>query len=194
MPPLRIIVADDDPFVRLYLELIVEKLGHEVMGLVETSADLTACCRNLRPDVIVGNALAPKVSGVYAHCGTCEESPVPMVYLSRERERRSDRTTMHHEYVLVDLEGALGETALRNAIDQVMTLHWHVCSHRASSRDAHDVASELRELRAAQVLLMRHRRVSASQAMAHLQKEAAQREESLLDVARRTLQDLSNVA
>ena len=64
---LRIVVADDEPDVRLLLRLqLVGASGVEVVGEAGDGTQAMELCRRLRPDAIVMDLLMPRVSGIEA--------------------------------------------------------------------------------------------------------------------------------
>ena len=65
--PLRVIVADDEPDVRLLLRLqLVGAAGIEVVGEAGDGTQALELCERLRPDAIVMDLLMPRVSGIEA--------------------------------------------------------------------------------------------------------------------------------
>jgi DNA-binding NarL/FixJ family response regulator len=64
---LRIIVADDEPDVRLLLRLLLQGVpGVEVVGEAGDGVQALEQCRALRPDAIVMDLLMPKMMGIEA--------------------------------------------------------------------------------------------------------------------------------
>ena len=65
--PLRVIVADDEPDVRLLLRLQLQGVpGIEVVGEVGDGVQALELCRELQPDAIVMDLLMPKMMGIEA--------------------------------------------------------------------------------------------------------------------------------
>ena len=65
--PLRVIVADDEPDVRLLLRLQLQGVpGIEVVGEVGDGLQALELCRELQPDAIVMDLLMPKMMGIEA--------------------------------------------------------------------------------------------------------------------------------
>lgn len=65
--PMTIVVADDEPDVRLLLRLQLQGVpGIEVVGEAGDGSEALDRCRELRPDAVVMDLLMPKVMGIQA--------------------------------------------------------------------------------------------------------------------------------
>ena len=65
--PLTIVVADDEPDVRLLLRLQLQGIpGVEVVGEAGDGVQAIELCRELRPDAVVMDLLMPKMMGIEA--------------------------------------------------------------------------------------------------------------------------------
>lgn len=71
--PLRIAVADDEKDMRDYLQCVLERLGHQVLGPVENGQQLVDLCRAESPDLVITDIRMPVMNGdealrqIYAH-------------------------------------------------------------------------------------------------------------------------------
>jgi DNA-binding NarL/FixJ family response regulator len=67
MAPLRILIADDHPAVRMLLRNILESVpGWKVCGEAENGTSAVALAGRLRPDVIVMDLVMPETNGLQA--------------------------------------------------------------------------------------------------------------------------------
>ena len=67
MSSLRVLIADDEPDVRLLLRLqLASAPGLEVVGEVGDGQSAITECRRLQPDAVVMDLLMPRVSGIEA--------------------------------------------------------------------------------------------------------------------------------
>lgn len=63
---LRVVVAEDEPDLRLLLRLQLEAAGFAVVGEAADGAEALALCAAERPDAIVMDLLMPGTSGIEA--------------------------------------------------------------------------------------------------------------------------------
>lgn len=64
---LRVLIADDEPDVRLLLRLqLAAAPGIEVVGEAGDGSSAIAACERLHPDAVVMDLLMPRVSGIEA--------------------------------------------------------------------------------------------------------------------------------
>ena len=61
-----VVVADDEPIVRLYLEELLSNNGYEVVGSVADGYDAIELCRRVRPDFVILDINMPVISGLDA--------------------------------------------------------------------------------------------------------------------------------
>jgi DNA-binding NarL/FixJ family response regulator len=80
MPPIRVLVADDYPLVRLGLCRVCEELGgFTVVGEAENGARAVDLARATRPDVILMDLFMPGVDGVEAIRQIIRETPTARI-------------------------------------------------------------------------------------------------------------------
>ncbi len=63
---LRIIAADDELLIREYYQQALPALGHEVVAIVDTGAELIEKCRSLTPDLVITDIKMPDMDGINA--------------------------------------------------------------------------------------------------------------------------------
>ncbi len=84
MPALRVLVIDDEPFIRQILEFGLKAEGFEVLTACD-GADGLAAARRERPDCVVCDIMMPEVDG-YSVCrelkGDADTRGIPVVLLS----------------------------------------------------------------------------------------------------------------
>src|SRR5689334_10883714 len=49
----RVLIADDDPLIRLDLRTMLESIGHEVVGEADNGENACYMARSLKPDLII---------------------------------------------------------------------------------------------------------------------------------------------
>jgi response regulator NasT len=66
MPSLRILIADDDPIIRLDLKQMLESMGYEVVGEAGDGQHALDLARELKPEVCVLDVKMPQMDGIDA--------------------------------------------------------------------------------------------------------------------------------
>lgn len=66
MDSVKVILADDDPLIRLDLKSTLEELGHRVIGEAEDGKQAIALASSLKPDLAILDIMMPGLSGLDA--------------------------------------------------------------------------------------------------------------------------------
>jgi two-component system, response regulator PdtaR len=79
---LRIAVADDEPDVRDYFQVMLPRLGHQVVAAAANGRELVELCRQHKPDLIIADVRMPEMDGDVAIQQICHDNPVPFILIS----------------------------------------------------------------------------------------------------------------
>ena len=79
---LRIIIADDEPIIRMDLKKMLEDVGYEVVAEAGDGAKAVESARNLSPDVVILDIKMPNMDGIDAARAINEEKIAPVVLLT----------------------------------------------------------------------------------------------------------------
>ena len=79
---LRIVVADDELFMRTYLHETLALLGHQVVALAETGRELVEHCFSLTPDLVITDIRMPDMDGLDAAAAIYARELVPIIVVS----------------------------------------------------------------------------------------------------------------
>lgn len=60
----RVVVADDEEFVRYFLKTVMETLSYEIVAEVEKGDDLTRVLDATKPDILLLDINMPKLTGI----------------------------------------------------------------------------------------------------------------------------------
>src|SRR5947209_6329698 len=82
----RVLIADDDPVIRMDLKTMLEGLGHEVVGEADNGEAATYLARSLKPDLVILDVMMPKVSGLQAASAINSERLAPVLMLTAYSE------------------------------------------------------------------------------------------------------------
>lgn len=82
MESLRIVIADDEPIIRLDLRKILEGIGHQVLGEASDGEKAIELARQLKPDLVILDIKMPKIDGLDAARTITEEKLAPVLLLT----------------------------------------------------------------------------------------------------------------
>jgi AmiR/NasT family two-component response regulator len=82
MESLRIVIADDEPIIRLDLRKTLENMGHQVVGEAGDGAKAIEISRELKPDIIILDIKMPEMDGIEAAKVITTEGIAPVLLLT----------------------------------------------------------------------------------------------------------------
>jgi two-component system, response regulator PdtaR len=116
---LRIAVADDEPDIRDYFQMILPRLGHEVVCVATNGRELVEQCRQTQPDLVITDVRMPGLSGLDAAAEITAERPVPVILVTAHHDT-DQRSGVPAEYVSACLVKPIKQADLPPMIAQVM--------------------------------------------------------------------------
>lgn len=78
----RLVIADDDDEVRASLVKLVQRLGHEVVGVAQNGAEAYAVVCETKPDVAILDIRMSDGDGIQAARDILETCPTPIIFLT----------------------------------------------------------------------------------------------------------------
>lgn len=82
MSKLRVLIADDDPIIRLDLKQMLENLGYEVVAEAGDGLQATEMARETKPDICILDVKMPVMDGIEAVRTITEEGIAPAILLT----------------------------------------------------------------------------------------------------------------
>jgi response regulator NasT len=79
---LRIVIADDEVDMRDYLQKVLPRWGHLVVGVAENGTQLASECRKTKPDLVITDLKMPNGDGVTAIKEIWQDQQVPVIVIS----------------------------------------------------------------------------------------------------------------
>jgi AmiR/NasT family two-component response regulator len=182
---MRILIADDEPFVGLGLAARVRSLGLEPLGPVPDGEDAVAAARSDPPDVYVFDIEMPNVDGLDAATRLTElglRRPVVIVTGHEEPEllERAIASGVG-AYLRKPVETPELEAAIRIAVAR----HGELVALEAEVTRAQQALEDRKVVERAKGLLMSTLEVSEQTAFRRIQLAARERNLRLVEVARR---------
>src|SRR2546423_12336173 len=77
----KIVIADDDPLIRMDLKIMLEELGHIVVGEAENGESACYLAKSLKPDLVILDIMMPKVDGLQAAAAISGDRLAPVLML-----------------------------------------------------------------------------------------------------------------
>jgi two-component system, response regulator PdtaR len=85
--PLRIVIADDEPIIRMDLRRTLENMGHIVAGEAGDGRQAIEVTRELKPDVVILDVKMPQMDGIDAAKIISTEGVAPVLLLTAYSDR-----------------------------------------------------------------------------------------------------------
>jgi len=82
MDSLRIVIADDEPIIRLDLRKTLENMGHQVVAEAGDGAKAVEFARELKPDIVILDIKMPEMDGIDAAKIVTTEGIAPILLLT----------------------------------------------------------------------------------------------------------------
>jgi len=79
---LRVVIADDEPIIRLDLKKVLEDIGYEVVAEAGDGLKAVEAARALKPDVVILDIKMPNMDGIDAAKIITEEKIAPVLLLT----------------------------------------------------------------------------------------------------------------
>jgi len=82
----RVLIADDEPLIRMDLRGMLEEIGHEIIGEADNGSDACFMARSLKPDLVILDIMMPKMTGLEAASVINKERLAPVLLLTAYSE------------------------------------------------------------------------------------------------------------
>lgn len=63
---MRILVADDAPFIQEILKVLISESGSQLVGVAQSGREAVQMCQSLQPDLVLMDLIMPDMSGIEA--------------------------------------------------------------------------------------------------------------------------------
>ena len=87
----RVLIADNEALMRVELSAMLAEDGFDVVGCADDSEQAIALAAELRPDLVIMDAVAPSRAGVDAACAIVGRELAPVVVLVHASHTEFDR-------------------------------------------------------------------------------------------------------
>jgi response regulator NasT len=180
--PLRIAVADDEPVMQEYFRTILPLLGHEVVAVAQSGADLVEQCRAQKPDLVITDIKMPDMDGIQAAGQICREYPIPIILISAFHDAELiERASA--DYILAYLVKPIKQADLEPAIALAMRRFEQFQALHKEAADLRQALEDRKLIERAKGILMK-KGWDEESAFHRMQKQAMDRNQKLVEIAR----------
>jgi two-component system, response regulator PdtaR len=82
----RVVIADDDPIIRMDLREMLTDLNYQVIGEAADGKNAVALARDLKPELVIMDIRMPEMDGIEAARTLTQESVAPVLLLTAYSE------------------------------------------------------------------------------------------------------------
>jgi response regulator NasT len=179
---LRILVADDEADMREYFQRALPAIGHQVVGVASTGAELVALCRDLEPDLVITDIKMPDLDGIDAAKQVYQERAVPFILVSAYHEPELLERA-EQEQILAYLVKPIKQADLEPAIAMAMYRYQQFKGLQLEASGLRQALEDRKVIERAKGILMMRANLSEPDAFRRLQKLARDQNRKLVDIA-----------
>ena len=180
---LRIAVADDEPDMRDYYKTILPRLGHEVVAVAETGAQLVELCRQTNPDLVITDIRMPDMDGIDAATAIHEVRPLPVILVSGYHDAELIARA-EADHILAYLIKPIKQVDLIPTIALAMRRFEQFEQLRRESDGYRQALEDRKVIERAKGILMKRSSLAEDEAFRRLQKLASEKNLKLIELAR----------
>lgn len=176
----RILIADDEPLIRIDLKELLEEIGHQVVAETGDGKEVLALLNKARPDLVILDIKMPGMSGIEVARKIAHEYPVIILTAFSERsliEQAKDAGVM--AYITKPFRDGTLTPAIELAVSNYL--------ERAALTEKVSQLKEQLETRKiidkAKGLLMDKQNLREAQAFRHIQSVSMNKNKSMKEVA-----------
>jgi AmiR/NasT family two-component response regulator len=178
----RIVIADDEPVMRLDLQEMLENLGHEVVGQAGDGQTALDQARELRPDLVILDIKMPELDGVSVARTLTEERVAPVLLLTAYSDREfvdGARDAGVMGYIVKPF----GEAQLVPAIEVALARFQEFHALEKELGDTREVLQTRKVVERAKGVLMDTAGIKEAEAFRRIQKLSMNSRKSMREVA-----------
>ncbi len=171
MKRLRILLVEDKWRVARRLEVQLEHLGHEVVGLANDGQEAVGCAWRLEPDLIIMERQLPIIDGIETAQTILAHKPIPIILLTAYADADFDRQA--REVGVMAYLATPGETRPLGPIIKVALARFEVLE--AIRREVSNLKDALKTrmlVEQANRVLMRRQKLSEAEAFRSIQQQS----------------------
>lgn len=179
----RVLIADDDPLIRMDLAEMLTEEGFEVVGQVGDGERAVDLARKLRPDLVILDVKMPGKDGIQAAAEIAAAQIAPVIILTAFAERDLIQRALDAG-AMAYLAKPFSTATLLPAIELTAARYAEAAASRAELAEATQRLQTRKVIDRAKGLLMTQGGMTEPQALRWLKRTAMNRRTSMDEVAR----------
>lgn len=182
MAQTRVVIADDDPIIRMDLREMLTGLGYTVVGEAGDGQSAVNLARELRPDLVIMDIRMPEMDGIEAAKTLTAEDIAPVLLLTAYSEPELvQRATQAG--VIGYLVKPFREAQLAPAIDVTLGRFREFRQVRSELGSVRDALEARKSIERAKGLLMERYGLTEAEAFRRIQKRSMDTRKSMKEIA-----------
>ena len=182
MPPLNILVADDEQDMRDWFQKIIPLLGHRVTNAVSTGRQLIAAARESRPDLIITDIKMPDMDGIAAAAELYLDYPVPVILVSAYHEPELIARA-EADHIMAYLVKPIKQVDLEPAIALATRRFEQFQQLQKEANDLKQALADRKVIERAKGIIMKRTGLDEQEAFRRLQKLASEKNKKLVELS-----------
>jgi two-component system, response regulator PdtaR len=181
-PKLRIVIADDEPIIRLDLRKMLEGLNYDVVAEAGDGVKAIEAARTLQPDLVILDIKMPNMDGVEAARTMSDESIAPVLFLTAYSD--TDLVARAKEAgVFAYLVKPFKEADLLPAIEIAMSRWSELQELNKQARDLEDKLETRKSVDRAKGILMDQYGLKEQEAFRRIQVQSMNTRKTMREIA-----------
>jgi response regulator NasT len=180
---LRIVIADDEPDMREYYQMILPRLGHQVVGVAQNGRELIEHTLTLKPDLVMTDIKMPDMDGIDAAISIYQQSPVPVILISAYHDPELIKRA-EGDHIMAYLIKPIKQADLEPAIHLAMRRFEQFQALSQEAADLRQALEDRKVIERAKGLMMKKAGLDETSAFRRLQKLASEKNFKLVELAR----------
>ncbi len=186
MPPVRVLIADDEALIRMGLRAMLTEAGYQVVGEAGDGRRTLDLVRKLDPDVLFLDIKMPEPDGLTVAQQLLSEGPRPIVLLTAYGDREYvDRAKRLR--VMAYLVKPIKEADLVPTIEVALANFKSMLAQAGEIKSLEDALETRKLVERAKGALMQRESLSEAEAFNRIQKASRDQRRSMKDVAQEIL-------
>ena len=179
----RVLIADDDPLIRMDLAEMLAEEGFEVVGQVGDGERAAALAITLRPDLVIMDVKMPGKDGIQAAAEIAAAQIAPVIILTAFSERDLIQRALDAG-AMAYLAKPFSKSTLLPAIELAAARYAETAALRAEIAEATQRLQARKVIDRAKGLLMTQQKMTEPQAFRWLKRTAIDRRTSMDTIAK----------